>query len=37
MVFKLMDQTPASSPGGRVRIADTRNFPISTEIAAAHV
>ncbi len=37
MVFKLMDQPPASSPGGRVRIADTRNFPISTEIAAAHV
>jgi oxalate decarboxylase len=37
MVFKLMDQRPASSPGGHVRIADTRNFPISTEIAAAHV
>ena len=37
MVFKLMAQPPASSPGGRVRIADTRNFPISTEIAAAHV
>jgi oxalate decarboxylase len=37
MVFKLMDQPPTTSPGGNVRIADTRNFPISTEVAAAHV
>jgi oxalate decarboxylase len=37
MVFKLMDQSPTTSPGGRVRIADTRNFPISTDVAAAHV
>jgi oxalate decarboxylase len=37
MVFKLMDQAPTASPGGRVRIADTRNFPISTDVAAAHV
>jgi oxalate decarboxylase len=37
MVFKLMDQAPTTSPGGRVRIADTRNFPISTDVAAAHV
>jgi oxalate decarboxylase len=37
MVFKLMDQPPTASPGGRVRIADTRNFPISTDVAAAHV
>ena len=37
MVFKMMDQAPTTSPGGNVRIADTRNFPISTEVAAAHV
>jgi oxalate decarboxylase len=37
MVFKLMEQPPTNSPGGRVRIADTRNFPISTDVAAAHV
>jgi len=37
MVFKLMDQPPTISPGGSVRIADTRNFPISAEVAAAHV
>jgi oxalate decarboxylase len=37
MVFKMMDQPPTTSPGGSVRIADTRNFPISTEVAAAHV
>ena len=37
MVFKLMDQPPTTSPGGSVRIADTRNFPISTDVAAAHV
>jgi oxalate decarboxylase len=37
MVFRLMDQPATSSPGGRVRIADTRNFPISTDVAAALV
>jgi oxalate decarboxylase len=37
MVFKMMDQAPATSPGGSVRIADTHNFPISTDVAAAHV
>lgn len=37
MAFKLMQQAPTTSPGGRVRIADTRNFPISTDVAAAHV
>jgi len=35
--FKLMEQKPDVSGGGTVRIADTRNFPISTEIAAALV
>jgi oxalate decarboxylase len=37
MVFRLMDQEPTVSKGGRVRIADTRNFPISTDVAAVHV
>jgi oxalate decarboxylase len=37
MVFKLMQQQPTASPGGRVRIADTRNFHISTDVAAAYV
>jgi oxalate decarboxylase len=37
MVFRLMDQPPKQSPGGNVRIADTRNFPISTDVAAALV
>ncbi|MGY3610180.1 MULTISPECIES: oxalate decarboxylase family bicupin [unclassified Bradyrhizobium] len=37
MAFRLMEQQPTISPGGRVRIADTRNFPISTDVAAAHV
>jgi oxalate decarboxylase len=37
MVFRLMQQRPHQSPGGNVRIADTRNFPISTEVAAALV
>ena len=37
MVFKLTAQKPDTSPGGSVRIADTRNFPISTEIAVALV
>jgi oxalate decarboxylase len=37
MLFRLMDQPATQSPGGRVRIADTRNFPISTDVAAAWV
>ena len=37
MVFKLTQQQPTQSPGGNVRIADTRNFPISTDVAAALV
>jgi oxalate decarboxylase len=37
MVFRLMDQPATVSPGGRVRIADTRNFPISSEVSAALV
>jgi oxalate decarboxylase len=34
---QLMQQHPTASPGGRVRIADTRNFQISTDVAAAYV
>jgi oxalate decarboxylase len=37
MVFRLMQQPATQSPGGNVRIADTRNFKISTEVAAALV
>jgi oxalate decarboxylase len=37
MVFKMLDQPPTTSPGGSVRIADTRNFQISTDVAAAYV
>ena len=37
MRFRLMQQSALESPGGRVRVADTRNFPISTQIAAALV
>jgi oxalate decarboxylase len=37
MAFKLMEQPLTVSPGGRVRIADTRNFPVSTDVAAAYV
>lgn len=37
MAFKLMAQAPKQSPGGNVRIADTRNFPVSTDVAAALV
>lgn len=32
-----LQQAPVSAAAGRVRMADTRNFPISTEIAAALV
>jgi oxalate decarboxylase len=37
MAFRLIQQDPSNSPGGWVRIADTRNFTISTDIAAALV
>ena len=37
MAFKLMQQKADSSAAGSVRIADTRNFTISTDIAAALV
>lgn len=37
MVFKLMEQPATDSLGGHVRIADTRNFHISTDVAAAYV
>jgi oxalate decarboxylase len=37
MVFRLMQQPAQEARGGRVRIADTRNFPIATEVAAALV
>lgn len=37
MAFRLFELEPVVSPGGRVRIVDTRNFPISTDMAAAHV
>ena len=37
MVFRLTQQQPTQLPGGNVRIADTRNFPISTDVAAALV
>jgi oxalate decarboxylase len=37
MLFRLLQQSPTSMPGGRVHIADTRNFSISTEIAAVLV
>jgi oxalate decarboxylase len=37
MKFKLTAQTPSLAPGGTVRIADMRNFIISSDIAAALV
>jgi oxalate decarboxylase len=37
MKFRLDALAPITSPGGRVRIADTSNFPISRHIAAALV
>jgi oxalate decarboxylase len=33
----LLAQTPVEAPGGRVRIVDSRNFPVATTIAAALV
>jgi oxalate decarboxylase len=35
--FRLHEQEPLKLPGGSVRIADTRNFPVSTTTAAALV
>lgn len=37
MTFSLMQQPPIRSPGGNARIADTSNFPVSKNIAAALV
>jgi oxalate decarboxylase len=37
MSFKMMKQQPTVSAGGNVRIADARNFPVSTDISAALV
>jgi len=37
MIFKLMEQPPHHGRGGRVRIADARNFRIAKKIAAAWV
>jgi len=37
MAFRMMQQEPATSPGGWVRIADMRNFTISSDVAAALV
>lgn len=37
MAFRLTRQKATEFPGGAVRIADTRNFPIATDVAAALV
>jgi oxalate decarboxylase len=37
MVLRASEQKAAILPGGSVRIADTRNFPIASEVAAAIV
>jgi oxalate decarboxylase family bicupin protein len=34
---KMLAQTPEEASGGRVRITDSRNFPLSKTIAAAHL
>ncbi|KAK0749120.1 oxalate decarboxylase oxdC [Schizothecium vesticola] len=34
---KMLDQAPHKTAGGEVRITDSRNFPISKTVAAAHV
>ena len=34
---KMLDQEPKKTSGGEVRITDSKNFPISKTIAAAHV
>lgn len=33
----MLDQAPHKTAGGEVRITDSRNFPISKTVAAAHV
>lgn len=37
MAFRLMQQEPTRAPGGTVRIADARNFVVSTDVSAALV
>ncbi|MBP1991538.1 oxalate decarboxylase family bicupin [Paenibacillus eucommiae] len=37
MIHHLLAQEPIRTPGGKVRIVDSSNFPISTQIAAALV
>lgn len=34
---KMLDQEPVNTTGGQVRITDSRNFPISKTVAAAHL
>ena len=34
---KMLDQVPQNATGGQVRITDSRNFPLSKTIAAAHL
>lgn len=34
---KMLDQEPKNTTGGQVRIADSKNFPISKTVAAAHL
>ncbi|KAF2710762.1 Bicupin, oxalate decarboxylase/oxidase [Pleomassaria siparia CBS 279.74] len=34
---KMLDQEPVNATGGRVRITDSTNFPISKTVAAAHL
>ncbi|KAI5862644.1 Bicupin, oxalate decarboxylase/oxidase [Durotheca rogersii] len=36
-VHRMLDQEPHLTSGGEVRIADSKNFPISKTVAAAHV
>jgi oxalate decarboxylase family bicupin protein len=33
---RMLDQTPLKTSGGQVRITDSKNFPISKTVAAAH-
>lgn len=35
--YRLHEQKPITAPGGRVRIVDSNNFPVSTKVAAALV
>ncbi len=36
-VHRMLEQEPKVTSGGEVRIADSKNFPVSTTVAAAHV